>query len=718
MVQLRDVVEGHIEITEVFEAQRDSFYNDLDQIARYSPDREGDPVWEEILDYRGALRVETQRVLDLVFDGKRDEARLLLNERVESELADGLADRLHRARAILENERYEKVSELDRSSVILMMQVVVVFALAGGLIVVGILLTRRWLIVPINRLREATVRFSEGALDHRIELPRGDELGQLGEALNEMAGSLSIAQGEVLRSEAKYRALFENLRDAVVICDADGRVVEYNDGDTDLLGDTDLSGDAGGSRVGRLLLDAWPGWREAEVDWVASIAQVLDSGKRLRIVDLELVTEASIIGSDVQSSEKKEAVVDLVVYRVSYDTEYYAAIVFRDVTTRLHMQKRLRRAETMEVAGTLAGGLAHDFNNLLTSAIGSMSLLSEDLRSAKQHDLIQTASRACWQAASLSRRLLDFAMGGQGKPQVLKLNEAVEHVLQSLDESVFSGISVQTEYDGDVQVKVDRDQLVQIILNLVRNACDAMSDGGVLTIRTDLVDASNPDEKGPLQPYAILTVEDTGHGMSAKVKERVFQPFFTTKTRALHRGRGLGLSTVYASAKTAGGFILLDSQEGVGTTFRVHLPVGAGSVEHIQTPTYTPPTEQGEGTILLVDDEPMIIKTCTAALRKWGYTVLVADSISAAAREFDDAQDTIDLALIDINLPDGSGTILAQDLVALNPRIRIVFATGYAEADIPEEIASNVFGMLSKPFGLDELADILSAALATHVSES
>ncbi len=178
------------------------------------------------------------------------------------------------------------------------------------------------------------------------------------------------------------------------------------------------------------------------------------------------------------------------------------------------------------------------------------------------------------------------------------------------------------------------------------------------------------------------------------------------------------MAIVYASVKSAGGDIQVASQEGVGTTFRVYLPLGEGVAETSQPPTYEVPSAKGEGTVLVVDDEPMITEMCEDALTKWGYSVLTAESIADAAQKFDEADGTISLALIDINLPDGSGVLLARDLVSLDPQLRIVFATGYAETETPEDLEANVYGRLLKPFALDELAGTLSAAMSATIAKN
>ena len=185
---------------------------------------------------------------------------------------------------------------------------------------------------------------------------------------------------------------------------------------------------------------------------------------------------------------------------------------------------------------------------------------------------IRTALRACRQAAGLSKRLLDFASGAHGQPQSLALPEVVELILTSLDTSLFQGIDVRTHYASHAMVRIDRDQFTQVVLNLIRNACDAMPDGGVLDIKVESLSVGNVDEGATPHPHVVLTVADTGIGMTPEAKKRVFEPFFTTKSRNARPGRGLGMATVFAAVKAARGFIETESELGAGTTFRVYLP--------------------------------------------------------------------------------------------------------------------------------------------------
>jgi two-component system cell cycle sensor histidine kinase/response regulator CckA len=419
-------------------------------------------------------------------------------------------------------------------------------------------LVRRWIIVPIRDLQEATREFGRGNLGFRLAARSPDELGALGQAMNGMAEGLARAQADLQVSEAKYRSLFRNLRDATLICDAQGVVLECHDGDTNLLGEmTQVC-------VGRSLLDIGPQGHAETPDWSALIGQVLTQSAQVRLSDLRLRRGAN---------GEKTAIVDLVAYPVEFGPVRCVAVVLRDVTERRQLERQTRHAEAMEATVTFARGVAHDFNSLLTSAIGSLSALKPEIGNGLLAERIRRALRACGQAAGLSKALLGFAGGDRGNPEVLCLRETVELILESLDEAFFEGVRLRTDLSKSVSVNIDRDQLTQIVLNLIRNAREAMPDGGELSVKVGAGrPPTSPDADGR-PTHAILVVADTGCGLSANVKERLFEPFFTTKGRAARRSRGLGLAVVYAAVKNADGFIQAEGEPGVGATFGVYLPL-------------------------------------------------------------------------------------------------------------------------------------------------
>lgn len=557
-VRLREAADGVREIDELDRAQRDGFFDELRQIAQFTLRGDRRLEAEELLDLTTRLRREFDRCLLLAQQNQRDQARDVLHSTIGSELLPALDLRLRRTRGVLDESRNRSVDELVATNTQVLILALLIGVFGIGLVIVGTALAHRWIIVPIRNLQEATQQFARGNLSVRLSPQSNDELGALGRAMNSMAEGLAQARAEMQVSEAKYRSLFRNLRDATVICDAQGRVIECHDGDTHLLGPTAQNGS------GRSLLDVWPQRQWEAMDWPALVGRVLTQGERVRMSDLRFRQ-----GGDPE----KTAIVDLIAYPVEFGHERHVAVVLRDVTERRRLENRARRSEAMEATVTLARGVAHDFNSLLTSAIGSLSLLGSEVGEGKLADPVRRALRACGQAAGLSRALLSFAGGDRGNPEVLCLRETTELILRSMDESFFEGIQLHTDLSESILVSIDRDQFTQIVLNLIRNAREAMPDGGDLTIA---VKAGRPrPATDPHEPptHAVLTVADTGSGITEEVKERLFEPFFTTKSSGTRSRRGMGLAVVYAAVKNAHGLIQVEGEPGVGTTFRVCLPL-------------------------------------------------------------------------------------------------------------------------------------------------
>jgi len=696
VVKLREVSEGWRAPNESYSADRDAFFLRLDDFARFAPARLPEPDREDLLRLSRTLREEFDRCLQADRGSSPGAARQMLDERMEHDLLAALESRLQGIRGRLDEFRDRSVDDLAATNNLVLILAAVVGAGGAGLVVVGAALVRRWLIVPISQLQRAVEEFGKGNLERRVRLDGQDELGALGDSFNAMATSLVKAQSDLRTSEAKYRSLFENLRDAVVICDSHARVVEFHDGDAGLLGcpaQADL---------GRPVLDVWPHWRSGAIDWPALLDRVIGAGAPYRTTDAALGTGGGEPGG----------IVDVLAYPVAYASERFAAIVLRDVTERHRLEQQARRTEAMEATVTLARGIAHDFNNLLTSATATLSFLEPVVNDPKQREQIRSASRACWQAAALASRLVNFASTSEGHPQVFCLKEMVDLILGSLDPTFLGRIRVQCACDDSVLVKMDRDQLTQVILNLIRNAGEAMPDGGDLRISVESRTVRPPTKRGPPADYATLVVADTGCGMSPEVRRRIFEPFFTTKGRGAHRGRGMGLAVVYAVVKNAGGFIHVDSRPGAGSQFTVHLPLGKGAAEPLEPQADIEPIEVGAGAILVVEDDPAMLQTCAEAFEKWGYSVVTADCVAEAQACFRAGRNGgFDLAVIDMHLPDGDGVELARDLLQSSPNLHVVFTTGFAETTVPPELGPRACARLLKPFRMESLARTVAAAL-------
>jgi PAS domain S-box-containing protein len=376
----------------------------------------------------------------------------------------------------------------------------------------------------------------------------------------------------------------------------------------------------------------------------------------------------------------------------------------RDVTERTALEQQLRQAQKMEAIGLLAGGIAHDFNNVLTAILGYGQLLRLELPegSAAAAD-VDEIMKAGERAGALTRQLLAFGRKQVLHPQPLSLTALVAELQKMLGRLIGEDVQLRTALDAALTpVLADSHQMQQVLLNLVVNARDAMPRGGALTITTGNVALDRPwdDRQARLAPgrWVMLSVSDTGIGMPPEIAARVFEPFFTTKEPG--RGTGLGLSTVYGIVAQSGGQIALETEIGVGTTFRIYLPA-ADVCTGADARAPAGSARGGTETILLVEDEPGVRRLIRTMLERQGYAVLeAADAEEATSLAGGDG--TIDLLLSDVVMPGTSGVDLAQHLLGVRPDLKVLHMSGFAMAPHGGELSPNV-GFLQKPFTPDAL---------------
>ncbi len=378
-----------------------------------------------------------------------------------------------------------------------------------------------------------------------------------------------------------------------------------------------------------------------------------------------------------------------------------------DLTEKKRMEAGLRHAQKMEAIGTLAGGIAHDFNNLLMAIQGSTSLMMMDLKpnSPIYHQLQSIEKYAC-QGAKLTRQLLGFAKGGKYEVTPLNLNEIIKSHNQAFGRTR-KDIRIHEEYEKDLwPVAADRGQMEQILMNLYINSADAMPDGGDIFVRTNnIVVEDNGDKPFKIHGgrYVRISVVDTGSGMDRKVRERIFEPFFTTKD--MGRGTGLGLATVYGIVKNHHGFIEVESEKGKGTTFRIFLPATDENPaprneeqEHGKNPL------KGDGCVLLVDDEEMILDVGEQMLKRIGYQVITAQSAKKALELYKLHKEEIHLVILDMIMPKMSGQEAFEHLRKINPEVKVMLSSGYSiDGQARGILEKGCNGFIQKPFSLEEL---------------
>jgi two-component system cell cycle sensor histidine kinase/response regulator CckA len=399
-------------------------------------------------------------------------------------------------------------------------------------------------------------------------------------------------------------------------------------------------------------------------------------------------------------------------------------LLLKDNSEEAKLKRQVAQATKMQVVGQLAGGVAHDFNNILTAIIGHCDLmLMRHTPGDSDYDDIQQIKSNSNRAAGLTRQLLAFSRQQTLRPQVLQLPDVVSEVSHLLKRLLGETVELVVKHGRSLgPVRADPGQLEQVIVNLAVNARDAMQPkgGGTLTIQTYSVKADQVAELGsdilPIADYSALSVTDTGCGIPPSVLGKIFEPFFTTKE--VGKGTGLGLSTVYGIVKQSGGFIFADSRVNEGTRFVIYLPVHreeATSGRARKADKGKPNELWGSGTVLLVEDEPMVRSVAERALTRHGYQVITADN-GEEALEILARGETIDLLISDVVMPGMDGPTMVREARKSRPDLKILFMSGYAEEQLRKSIDIENVNFLPKPFSVTELAEAARNAAASKQS--
>ncbi|MEM9554423.1 MAG: two-component regulator propeller domain-containing protein [Acidobacteriota bacterium] len=382
---------------------------------------------------------------------------------------------------------------------------------------------------------------------------------------------------------------------------------------------------------------------------------------------------------------------------------------------RRSLEERLRQSEKMEAVGRLAGGVAHDFNNLLTSIYGYTELLLAETEpeSPQQVDL-EEVRRATERATKLTQQLLAFSRRQVIEPVVLHLDPVVLDLVRMLERLLGEDIDLETRLEADPDlVRVDRNQLEQVLVNLAVNARDSMPRGGRLEIGTRFEPEARGDFDGAPGPAVVLEVRDSGEGIEGELLEHIFEPFFTTKERG--RGTGLGLATVYGIVRQNGGAVDVDSTPGRGTTFRVVLPAAVGEVaEPWSRPRPSVEIGGGEGLcVLVVEDERSVRTLLDNLLGRAGYRVTTAADCAEALASLESIEEPLSLLIADLVMPGVNGREVAERVVARRPEARVLFMSGYPAKVLGQRgILPAGAEFLPKPFTPQMLFDAVQETLA------
>ena len=516
-----------------------------------------------------------------------------------------------------------------------------------------------------------------------------------------------LADEALRESELKYRTILESVEEGCFEIDLEGNLTFFNDPLSKMLGYTP---------------EEMPGKNTREFTSPATMRkmdqiydQILKTGEPIRGTGYDAVgKDGGGIALELAASLIRDPQGDPIGFRG----------VLRDVSERkdAEAQKRalelqVQQAQKMESIGTLAGGIAHDFNNILMGIQGNASLML--LKTDSSHafyEKLKNIEAYVENGTELTKQLLGFARRGKYHSIASDINSIIDKSASMFGRTK-KEIRIHKDLMPDIYtVEVDRGQIEQALLNLYVNAWQAMPEGGDLYLKTENVILDADFEN--IQPYKVetgkyvkITVSDTGSGFDDETKKRIFEPFFTTKE--MGRGTGLGLASVYGIIKGHGGYINVHSRKDQGATFAVYLPASAKEVRHEKAEPVVETVAKGTGTILLIDDEEMIIKVGEELLQELGYNVIAARSGEEAVKLYNKNRDKIDLVVMDMIMPGMGGGETFDRLKAVNPDVKVLLSSGYSiNGQASKILERGCDGFIQKPFNLNQLSEKIRGIVA------
>lgn len=538
------------------------------------------------------------------------------------------------------------------------------------------------------RSDDGSIRYIEGSLIDITERKAAQQ------ALHESERRYKTLYEEAEQSKELYRSLLHSSADAIVICDTRLQTTYVSPVFTDLFGWSldDLRG------------EPIPFIPASEQDHAAVLMQeVLEKGSLRHGVETKRITrEGNLIDVSISISR----------YEDPNGRPAGLLQILRDISDRKMMEGQLQFAQRMEAIGTLAGGLAHDFNNLMMGILGNISIMMLDIDAESPHaEKLKKIEKLVQSGSKLTHQLLGYARKGKFEVNVFDLNRIVQESADIFGRTR-KEVVVHLSLAPDLQpVEVDRSQIEQVLFNLMINAADAMPGGGSLRLSTGQVSASDIGKR-PYQVtpgrYVMLDVADNGHGMDADTRDRIFEPFFTTKS--MGRGTGLGLASVYGIVKAHAGYIEVASAPGQGSTFTIYLPVSKKTVR--QADRGDASIAFGQGTVLVIDDEAMVLEVATEMIARMGYRTLGTRDGDTGVDVFRRHAGSIDLVILDLIMPGTSGSDTFDALRKIDPQIKILLASGYSlDSQAAALMERGCDGFIQKPYSLEDLSKKMAAVI-------
>jgi PAS domain S-box-containing protein len=492
---------------------------------------------------------------------------------------------------------------------------------------------------------------------------------------------------EARASEERHRLIADSTDDLIALVDESGQIEYLSSSYGRLLG-RDLSSESGNNLVGAILA-------EDRAVMLAALARARADGHAT--ATLRLTT-----------AKGEHLTYEARLSRVTRGERQLVAFIGRDMTVRLELEDRVRKVQRMEALDRLSRGIAHDFNNLLGVIVGASDLIAANLRSPESiRGDLQIIREALESAKGLTQQLLTFSRKQVAVSQVLEVGATLRGLRDIVQRLVGNKIRVELATDDQLHARVSKSQLEQIVMNVAANARDAMPDGGTFALRAHRRTIA-AGEVTDLEAGVFVEIAacDTGTGIALDVLPHMFEPFFTTKPAS--RGTGLGLATCYGIARQLGGTILIDTEMGRGSTFRVLLPTDSCAPQAVDA-ELTPPAGSPGQRVLVVDDEEQIIKLVGRMLGTAGFDVVTASTLAEAERVLKDGSRPLDVLVTDVMLGNDRGTTLVPLARERHPRIRIVVISGYAsEPEATSTILGKQVTFLAKPFDRQALLGALA----------
>lgn len=508
-----------------------------------------------------------------------------------------------------------------------------------------------------------------------------------------------LAETALKESEERYRAVVDTATDAIITIDMKGRIIFGNTAASALFG---YSAE---EMLGQPLSMLMPEKYRREHD--LGLARVVSGG------------ESHVIGKTIEvlglRKDGSEFPMELSLARWQTGNDMFFTGIIRDITEHKLLEEKIIEAQKMDSIGNLAGGVAHDFNNMLASIMGYSSLLLMNETDVKRKKYLESIVKSSERASKLTQQLLAFGRKGKNLNQAININTIADEVYKMIERTISKEIILEKRLAEDIYtIDGDPSQITHVIMNLCVNAKEAIPDSGTIIVETGNITIDNTTAKRypNVHPgeYVVLSISDSGSGISEEVRKQLFEPFFTTKKDGNIKGTGLGLAVVYGIVHAHKGFIDLETEVGKGTTFYVYFP--RGEKKYVQEKVVEQQIVQGRGTILVVEDEEAIRDLVDSALPILGYSVILAKDGEEGVDIYRERHSEIDAVVLDMQMPKMGGKEAFKRMKSINPDIRAVLCTGFGKNEQAQEILDlGVKILLPKPYNIKDLSRVITEIL-------